>query len=202
MIESTELYAACRSDDPTQQTAGYQALWDYLYRVTYNVVRDQPSADALAQESAQKAIVKIYRQIETCRSAAAFKSWSRTIASRLAIDELRARKRVVFNLDEIAEYGAADSSTGPEKLIGNRSLAQDVRELLQHAPISDRSYRVIKGRYLDEVSDEEIASAESKLAKQEVLPYHVQVTRSKNISKLRKWELLGALFDDSQGNAR
>lgn len=200
MIESSELYAACCSDDATQQADGYQALWNYLYRVTYQVVRDQPSADALAQESAQKAVVKIHQQIETCRSPNAFKSWSRTIASRLAIDELRARKRVVFNLDEIAEFGAADSSAAPEKVVSDQSLSQDVSELLKHAPISERSYRVIKGRYLDEVSDEEIASAESALVQREVLPYHVQVTRSKNISKLRKWELLESLWESISGS--
>lgn len=199
MIESKELYAACRSDNMEKQAAGYQALWDYLYRVTYTVLRDQPSPDALAQEIAQKAIIKIHQQIETCRSAAAFRSWSRTIASRLAIDELRARKRLVFNLDEVAEYGPADEGDSPEQVVGDVALAKDVRELLQHAPISDRSYRVIKGRYLDEINDEEIASAESTVAGREVLPYHVQVTRSKNISKLRKWELLGRLFDDYNG---
>lgn len=199
MIESKELYAACRSADPAQQANGYQALWTYLYRVTYTVVRDQPSADALAQGCAQKAIVKIYQQIETCRSAAAFRSWSRTIASRLAIDELRARQRLTFNLDEIAEYGVVEPAPAPEQAVGTQALAQDVRELLKHAPISERSYRVIKGRFLDEVSDEEIASAESKLANREVLPYHIQVTRSKNISKLRKWELLGTLFEAYNG---
>lgn len=129
MTESSELYATCRSDDATRQAHGYQTLWNYLYRVTYQVVRDQPSADALAQESAQKAIVKIHQQIETCRSPKAFKSWSRTIASRLAIDELRARKRIVFNLDEVAEFGVADQSADLRFLQPQPSVWDAVRQI-------------------------------------------------------------------------
>jgi hypothetical protein len=44
---------------------------------------------------------------------------------------------------------------------------------------------VVVGRYFDEQPDEALARTESDLAGQTVLPSHIQVTRAKNLAKLR-----------------
>ncbi len=67
---------------------------------------------------------------------------------------------------------------------------ENLRSLLEKAPISDRSRRVVIGRYLDDADDESLAQTESEIAQKDVLPSHIQVTRSKNITKLRKWDTL------------
>jgi hypothetical protein len=60
--------------------------------------------------------------------------------------------------------------------------------MLQQAPISDRSRRVVIGRYLDDLPDDQLAATESDLSATDVQPSNIQVTRSKNISKLRDFE--------------
>jgi hypothetical protein len=71
----------------------------------------------------------------------------------------------------------------------------ELRGLLERAPMSARSRRVVVGRYFDDVADERLAMAESELAGQPVLPSHVQVTRAKDIARLREWEPIRAFFE-------
>jgi len=57
---------------------------------------------------------------------------------------------------------------------------------------------VVIGRYLDDSDDETLARAESELAGSDVLPSHVQVTRAKNIAKLRQWPLLTQFLEETR----
>lgn len=189
--DSTALYAACGSDDLTAQTAAYRALWEYLYRVAAYMTRAQPDGDALAQDCAQKSLLRVYQKYETCKEPAAFRIWARRIVSNLVIDELRRRQRLQ-PLPE-PEHEAVlvdDPEDSLETAVLTDLTADSLRHLLQYAPISDRSRRVVVGRYLDETADDLLAEAESNLSEQQVLPSHIQVTRSKNIAKLRRWSLL------------
>ena len=45
-------------------------------------------------------------------------------------------------------------------------------------------------------NDPVLAQAETELAQKEVLPSHIQVTRSKNISKLKTWEALREILHE------
>lgn len=169
------LYEACRRADP----AGYEQLWAYLYRVALQLTNDP----ALAQDCAQTALIRIYQQLADCREPAAFYLWSRRIVSHLTIDQLRRDKRLVA-LDE-AETAPAPFTT--EGLALNRLDNLSLRQLLDQAPISERSRRVVVGRFLDDLPDEPLAERESQLAEQPILPSHIQVTRAKNIAKLRDY---------------
>jgi RNA polymerase sigma-70 factor (ECF subfamily) len=151
----------------------------------------QADAEALAQDCAQKALIRIHQKLEDCREPVAFRTWSRRIVSHLAIDELRRRKRLVVWEDEKVERVMDESpEDNLENIVLDEMTLADVESLMNRAPVSERSRRVIIGRYIDGLPDEEIAQTETELAEQEVLPSHVQVTRSKNVSKLRKWPLL------------
>lgn len=169
------LYEACRRADP----AGYEQLWPYLYRVALQLTHDP----ALAQDCAQMALIRIYEQIADCREPAAFYVWSRRIVSHLTIDQLRRDKRLV-PLDE-AEMTPAPFGTEAAAL--NELTQASLRQLLDQAPISDRSRRVVVGRFLEDLPDEPLADRESLLAQQPILPSHIQVTRAKNIAKLRDY---------------
>ena len=165
------LYEACRRADP----AGYEQLWVYLYRVALQLTNDP----ALAQDCAQTALIRIYQQLADCREPAAFYLWSRRIVSHLTIDQLRRDKRLIA-LDETTPAPLSTETTALNQL---HHVA--LRQLLDQAPISERSRRVVVGRFLDDLPDEPLAERESQLAEQPILPSHIQVTRAKNIAKLR-----------------
>ncbi len=196
-LTSSELYEACANSNTAVQTEGYQILWQYLYRIAYNISYKQPDAAALAQDCAQKALIRVHQQFDQCQEVNAFKSWARRIVSNLVIDELRRRKRLVRPteekpLEENPEF--ADDSL--ETVVLAELTAVSLRLILQKSPMSDRSQRVVIGRYLDNFPDEQLARTESGLTNQAVAPSHIQVTRAKNIAKLRQWDYLRSLFTD------
>lgn len=194
-LESVALHTACGSPDTAVQTAGYHTLWHYLYRVAAAMTHSQPDGDALAQDYAQRALLRVHQQYARCDEPKAFRVWARRIACNLVIDELRRRQR----LQPLPESGPV--LTQPARLeseVLGEITAVSLRQLLTQAPISDRSRRVVIGRYLDDANDETLALTESELSNSEVLPSHVQVTRAKNIAKLRQWPLLAQFLDETR----
>lgn len=197
-IDSADLYHACGSTDQAVQAAAYQTLWEYLFRVAFYLAAQQPDQEALAQDCAQRALIRIHQQRLRCEEPKAFRTWSRRIVSNLVIDELRRRKRLQ-PLPEPAQETQLDNhpTSHPELETAASLTAGSLRQLLQQSPMSDRSRRVVIGRYLDDRNDDSLAQTESELANDDVRPSHVQVTRSKNISKLRQWPLLRRFLDEA-----
>lgn len=189
--DSSGLYAACGSSNPVAQATAYQELWAYLFRVASYMTRSQPDGDALAQDCAQRALLRVHQQHDRCKEPAAFRAWARRIVSNLVLDELRRQRRWQPFPEPEQEATLPESRIeSPETAVLNSLTAVSLTHLLNQAPISDRSRRVVIGRYLDDLPDEDLAETEGNLANQEVLPSHVQVTRAKNIAKLRQWPLL------------
>ncbi|MFO7683580.1 MAG: sigma-70 family RNA polymerase sigma factor [Chloroflexota bacterium] len=191
--DSADLFYACGSPETAVQAAAYRELWQVLYHAALHVASQQPDQDALAQDCAQRALVRIHHQRQTCAEPKAFRTWSRRIVANLVIDELRRRQRLqpLESTPETA-LNAASTQTAVSlegEVLENISL-ESLRRLLGQAPISDRSRRVVIGRYLDDVEDEILAITESEIAQNEIFPSHIQVTRSKNIAKLKKWDVL------------
>ncbi|MFN8475750.1 MAG: RNA polymerase sigma factor [Anaerolineae bacterium] len=198
LTDSVDLYNALRRGDRRAQEEAYRALWPYLLRVAHQVARDQPDAEALAQDCAQAALVKIHASLDEVNEPAAFKAWARRITTSRAIDELRRRRRLEVasdddESDEPRELPAPDETPRVDAGLDEDELTRAIRR----APISDRSRRVVVGRYIDDRPDEELAQTEGALLGQTVLPSHIQVTRAKDIDKLRKWEPLRALLRPS-----
>ncbi len=196
--DSSTLYAACSSSDPDQKESAYRVLWQYLYRIAFQMTYDHPEGDALAQDSAQKALVRIHEKLAECKDPHAFRAWSKRIAVNLVIDELRRRKRLLPMFDESEDgyvHEALRSEKSPDEEAIDSVMLANLRQLLKQAPISQRSRRVVLGRYFDDVPDELLAQSESQLTNKTVRPSHIQVTRAKNIVKLRDWDQLTAFFD-------
>jgi RNA polymerase sigma factor (sigma-70 family) len=199
--DSVTLYQACHNPDSQVQTAAYTALWQYLYKVVLYLVRDEH----LAQDCAQVALIRIHGRLDECREPAAFRAWARQIASHLAIDRLRQQQRFT-ELDDDDEgpavyphdAGMAGESS-PESQVTAESIQDDLYGLIGRAPISDRSRRVVLGRYQDDASDETLARSESETAGQPVLPSHIQVTRAKDIARLRAWQPLQLWMESYEG---
>lgn len=194
--DSETLFTACGSSDTAVQAAAYQSLWTYLYRVAGHVADRQPDRDALAQDCAQQALIRIHQQRHTCAEPKAFRSWARRIVTNLVIDELRRRQRLQPISETAETYLQAAGDVSLEEVTLDDLTENTLRQMLNAAPISGRSRRVVIGRYLDNQPDEALAAAESELAQKEIRPSHIQVTRAKNIAKLRRWEALRQLLQE------
>jgi DNA-directed RNA polymerase specialized sigma24 family protein len=117
--------------------------------------------------------------------------------SNLAIDELRRQKRLTTLPDTDSHESASSAlaaQPSPDMTVLAELVEEDLRSLIVHAPISERSRRVVIGRFLDDLPDEALAHTESELSQSEILPSHVQVTRAKNLAKLRDWPPLRILL--------
>jgi RNA polymerase sigma factor (sigma-70 family) len=182
--DSPSLYAACADDGSDAQIDAFETLWADLYRIAYAMLHDRPGGDALAADCAQAALIKIHRNLAQCRNPAAFREWAAQVVRRVVIDQLRrpehTRRATLPEDDDHGPALAAPPAAPP---------GDDLRALLLTAiakgPLSARSRRVVLGRYFDEQPDEDLARTESALAAQKVLPSHIQVTRAKNLAKLR-----------------
>ncbi len=180
-ISSEELYNACRQEGSDAQADAYRQLFRELYRVAYGMLRARPDGEGLAADCAQAALIKVHRSLEQCREPATFRGWAAQIARRTVLDALRrpAQTRQV----PLDDHEATLAAPPLEPTADLRGLLLDA---LRRGPLSDRSRRVIVGRYFDERADEELAAEEARLAGEPVLPSHIQVTRAKNIAKLRR----------------
>ena len=197
-MDSTTWFTACQDRDSQVQASAYTDLFAYLSRAALYILSDQPEAEALAQDCAQIALVRIHQRLDDCREPAAFRTWARQIVSNLAIDTLRRRSRLTFAADDELEAAleeAAAEQTSPEEEVTMSTGLSDLYAAIQSAPISDRSRRLVIGRYLQELADEPLAQIESDLVGKAVLPSHIQVTRAKNMAKLRTWEPLLTLLE-------
>lgn len=182
--DSQSLYDACGQDGSDAQRDAFAALWADLYRIAYRMLHERPGGDALAADCAQMALIKIHRNLQQCHTPPAFREWAAQVLRRVVLDELRraehARRAPMPEDSERSPWLAAPPP--PEDSGDLRAL---LLAALQSAPLSERSRRVVLGRYFAEQTDEALARAESDLAGQTVLPSHIQVTRAKNIAKLR-----------------
>ena len=193
----SELYTACASADAREQRTAFETLWRYLFGVASYMLREKIEGEALAQDCAQIALIRVYERRSQCHEPAAFCVWARRIVSHAVIDMLRRRKRLtpLDDQESAQHYPRQMQTPAPTDQVLSNITLHELDALLKNSPISERSYRVVAGRYLHDVPDERLAQRESTLAGREVLPSHIQVTRSKNLTRLRKWDHLSRYFD-------
>jgi RNA polymerase sigma factor (sigma-70 family) len=184
-VDSTDLYLACRQDGSDAQLDAFQQLGSHLYRVAYAMLRDRSEGEALAHDCVQLALIKIHHNIEQCRAPERFREWAAQVARRVVLDELRRpERRRHIPLPDEEEHVPWLAST--ELLAGAADLESLLRLVLDDAPLSARSRRVVEGRYFEEQTDDLLAERETTLSGKSVLPSHIQVTRAKNLSVLRR----------------
>lgn len=183
-IDSQSLYLACADEGSDAQIDAFELLWGELYRIAAVMLRDRPNGDALAADCAQNALIKIHRNLAQCRNPAAFREWAAQVLRRTVIDELRrpehSRRAALPDDNDHSALLATQSEPDP-----SADLRAVLDTAIEHGPLSDRSRRVVRGRYFSEQPDEALARIESDLSGQAVLPSHIQVTRAKNLAKLR-----------------
>jgi len=110
-LDSTTWFTACQNTDPQVQASAYTALFAYLSRAALHILFDQPEAEALAQDCAQIALIRVHQRLDDCREPAAFRTWARQIVAHLAIDTLRRRSRLTFAVEDELEAVLEEATT-------------------------------------------------------------------------------------------
>jgi RNA polymerase sigma-70 factor (ECF subfamily) len=127
---------------------------DPVFNVAYRMLGNPTEAEDVAQE----AFVRAFTQLHTYKDTHRFSTWLLSIASHLAIDQIRRRRFIALPLDNVPflEW-IADVGAGPEQSAIQGEVADEMQKVLDALPAKYRAVLVL--RYWYDFSYEEIANA-------------------------------------------
>jgi RNA polymerase sigma-70 factor (ECF subfamily) len=114
-----------------------------------------------AQDAAQEAFLKAWRNLGRYNPSKSFRTWLFAIAKNTATDIMRKRKSIAFSRfdtdqdSNVLTDTLADPEPLPEELFARASVAKEVRDAL--AQLKPRERAILSMRYEEEISFEEIA---------------------------------------------
>jgi len=125
------------------------AVQNLAYRMLNNVTE--------AEDVTQETFVRAYTQLATYKPTHKFSTWLLSIASHLAIDQLRRRRFLALPLEDVPflEW-IVDIGTGPEQSALQGEQQDEIQSYLQRLPSKYRAVIVL--RYWYDFSYEEIAN--------------------------------------------
>jgi RNA polymerase sigma-70 factor, ECF subfamily len=161
-VQISELVAGARAGD----TDAFEALVKHYYPRIYDYVTRMVRDPVEAEDVAQEAFVRAYQALPTFRGDASFQTWLYRIASNLAIDASRHRKRrqwQMASLDEpldlrdsqVAREPVDDRTRPPAEMVEAFALQEQVQGAI--AELSDKLRPVVILHDLQGLSYEEIA---------------------------------------------
>src|SRR2546421_3584568 len=125
---------------------------DAVQNLAYRMLGNTTEAEDVTQET----FVRAYTQLATYKPAHKFSTWVLSIASHLAIDQLRRRRFLALPLEDVPFLDwIADVGTGPEQSALEGEQQDEVQTYLQRLPGKYRAVIVL--RYWYDFSYEEIA---------------------------------------------
>jgi RNA polymerase sigma-70 factor (ECF subfamily) len=148
------------------QAGDRAALGDLLHKYGQGLYRSvllpRLGSEAAAKEALSETYAKVVANIgKFTWQNVGFYPWLRTVALRVALDQLRAKKRVVlFEVDDLArELDAAQTSTPVEQQISDQRDREAARRKVDEAlaRINPRYARAIRLRVLEEKPRDEVA---------------------------------------------
>jgi RNA polymerase sigma-70 factor (ECF subfamily) len=127
---------------------------DAVQNLAYRMLGNATEAEDVTQE----VFVRAYTQLATYKPAHKFSTWLLSIASHLAIDQLRRRRFLALPLEDVPflEW-ITDLGAGPEQSALEGEQHDEIQAYLQRLPGKYRA--VILLRYWYDLSYEEIAMA-------------------------------------------
>jgi RNA polymerase sigma-70 factor (ECF subfamily) len=127
---------------------------DAVQNLAYRMLGNATEAEDVTQET----FVRAYTQLATYKSAHKFSTWLLSIASHLAIDQLRRRRFLALPLEDVPflEW-IVDAGVSPEQSVLQGERQDEIQAYLQRLPAKYRAVIVL--RYWHDFSYEEIASA-------------------------------------------
>ena len=131
----------------------------FIYNVAWRIMGNAEDAKDISQE----AIIKIYRYLSSCTSAAHLRAWIARIVHNTCMDELRRRKgKTSLSYDAMldvgdgeAEWQIPDKADGPETIALRKELGGQIEQALQQLSPEHRALIVL--RDINSLSYEEIA---------------------------------------------
>jgi RNA polymerase sigma factor (sigma-70 family) len=127
---------------------------DAVQNLAYRMLSNATEAEDVTQE----VFVRAYTQLATYKPAHKFSTWLLSIASHLAIDQLRRRRFLALPLEDVPflEW-ITDVGTGPEQSALEGEQQDEIQAYLGRLPSKYRAVIVL--RYWYDLSYEEIAMA-------------------------------------------
>src|SRR5438067_4923387 len=127
---------------------------DAVQNLAYRMLSNAAEAEDVTQET----FVRAYTQLATYKPAHKFSTWLLSIASHLAIDQLRRRRFLALPLEDVPflEW-MADLGIGPEQSALQGEQQDEIQTYLQRLPSKYRAVIVL--RYWYDLSYEEISTA-------------------------------------------
>jgi RNA polymerase sigma factor (sigma-70 family) len=127
---------------------------DAVHNLAYRMLGNTTEAEDITQE----AFVRAYMQLATYKPTHKFSTWLLSIASHLAIDQLRRRRFLALPLEDVPflEW-ITDLGAGPEQSALEGEQQDEIQRYLQRLPAKYRAVIIL--RYWYDLSYEEIASA-------------------------------------------
>src|SRR6185437_6978283 len=154
MIEDTTLVRRTLSGDQEAFSSLVEKYKDPVFNVAYRMLGNPTEAEDVAQE----AFVRAYTQLHTYKDTHRFSTWLLSIASHLAIDQLRRRRFLALPLEDVPflEW-IVDAGISPEQSALHAEQQDEIQIYLQRLPAKYRAVIVL--RYWYDFSYEEIANA-------------------------------------------
>lgn len=136
-----------------------------VFNLCYRILGDARDAE----DAAQEAFLRAYRNLHRYDSSRKFVNWMLTIASNYSIDQVRKRRMVLLPIEKLPGFRPEKSQKrGPGDRLEISDTASQVQELLESLSPLDRSAVIL--RYWDDLSYDEIG---------EVLELSVSAVRSR-----------------------
>jgi len=150
-VELVELVLAGEQDAFELLVERYK---DAVQNLAYRMLGNPTEAEDVTQE----VFVRAYTQLATYKPAHKFSTWLLSIASHLAIDQLRRRRFLALPLEDVPflEW-MADLGNGPEQSALQGEQQDEIQIYLQRLPSKYRAVIVL--RYWYDLSYEEISTA-------------------------------------------
>jgi len=140
------------ADDQDAFTVLVERYKDAVQNLAYRMLSNAAEAEDVTQET----FVRAYTQLATYKPAHKFSTWLLSIASHLAIDQLRRRRFLALPLEDVPFLDwIADVGTSPEQSALEGEQQDEVQTYLQRLPGKYRAVIVL--RYCYDFSYEEIA---------------------------------------------
>lgn len=140
------------------QDAFTDLVLDYqrpVFNLTYRMLGDTVEAE----DAAQEAFLRAYRNLDRYDTTRSFKTWVLSIASHYCIDMIRKRRLSWLSLDDLlpGEMMSAIEHRSIEELSLDGERDRSVQELLRLLKPDERAIIIL--RYWNDLSYEEIAAA-------------------------------------------
>lgn len=156
LLDEVRSIARSADGDPGAFGVLVERYQEVAFRAAYLIVRDAGAAEDVAQE----AFIRAYRQLRTFRQGEPFRPWLLRIVTNLALNEVRARGRRAGLLSRAASLAGRETAPAPDAEVAAGDDASTLLRAIGELPEDDRV--VLHLRYFLELPEREIAAAIGK----------------------------------------